>query len=153
MNFQDYGTIAEIVTSIATVATLLYLALQIRTASNAQVSQSRRAVHDRTAVLANTLGQSTETASVWRRGLREFESLSADEKVQFIWLFSQLVGHADLAYADHRLGLSEDNYLEETVGMTIDMLRMPGGRAYWKYSRNSYSRDFRDYIERTVLSE
>ena len=151
MTFQDYGVVAELLASVATVLTPIYLAIQIRTASRAQISQSRRAVHDRTAGLANTVGQSTETASVWRRGLWDFESLNADEKVQFIWLFSQLVGHADLAYADHRLGLSEDNYLEETAGMTFDMLRMPGGRAYWEYSRNSYSRDFRNYIEQEVL--
>ena len=63
MTFQDYGVVAEILASVATVMTLIYLTIQIRTASRAKNSQSRRAVHDRTAVLANTLGDSTETAA------------------------------------------------------------------------------------------
>jgi hypothetical protein len=37
--------------------------------------------------------------------------------------------------------------------MTFDMLRMPGGRAYWEYSRNSYSKDFRNYIEQEILKD
>lgn len=151
MTFEDYGIAAEILASVATLLALFYLAVQIRTASRAQIADSRRTGHDRAAMLAITIGQSTETAGVWRRGLWEFESLSTDEKVQFIFLFSQLVSQTDLAYADHRLGLSERNHFEETSGVTFDMLRMPGGRAYWEYSKNSYSKDFRNYIDQKVL--
>jgi hypothetical protein len=63
------------------------------------------------------------------------------------------VGQLDLAYADLRLGLSEAHYLEETEAVTFDMLRMPGGRAYWAYSRNSYSKDFRAYLEAKILED
>ena len=153
MTLEAMATIGEIVTSVATVLTLAYLALQIKTSNRVEMVQSRRAVHERTGNIATALGTDKQAANVFRRGLTDFNSLDEDERVQFIWLFSQLVGHVDLAFADERLGLAEKGYVEGTSQGTFNMMTTPGGRAYWDKNKVAYSREFREFVERRVYNE
>ena len=153
MTLEGFAAVGEIITSVATVATLAYLALQIRTANRVEMVQSRRAVHERTGSIATALGTDKQSASVFRRGLADFSALDEDEQIQFVWLFSQLVGHVDLAYADERLGLAEKGYMEGTSQGTFNMMMTPGGRAYWEMNKNAYSPEFREFVERRVYGE
>ena len=80
MTIQDLGSIGELVAAIATVVTLVYLAVQIRQNTKmigASLAQAHRdARNDTTRFLATD----PETARVYRHGLRDPDSLGDTPK-------------------------------------------------------------------------
>jgi len=83
MSIQDWGALGEIVAAIATVVTLLYLAVQIR--------QSNRHLHESTAASVNQgwasinsrLSSDEQFAEIFIRGREDLESLNHVELERF----------------------------------------------------------------------
>ncbi len=90
MTIEQLGSIGELVAAVATVATLIYLSLQIRASTKISRVESRRATtaqaHEYSALIAN----SPELASILRTGLGDIGSLDPDERIRFNFLFSML---------------------------------------------------------------
>jgi hypothetical protein len=83
MSIQDWGALGEILAAIATVGTLLYLAVQIR--------QSNRHLHESTAASVNQgwasinsrLSSDEQFAEIFIRGREDLESLNPVELERF----------------------------------------------------------------------
>ncbi len=82
MTIQDYGSIGEIVGAIATVATLLYLAVQIRQNNRLVAASIADSSRDSMNELARILGANPEAARVYAAGVQDPSSLSLHETVQ-----------------------------------------------------------------------
>ena len=152
MNLQDMSSMGEIVTSIATVITLFYLAIQIRAANVLQTAESRRAVHHSTGEISSIIAQSTENARIFRIGVSDYESLNEDQQVQFDWIFALVLGQAVDSFEDMQLGIGKKDYFETYFFGTFQMLRAPGGRSYWARRKRNYSLDFREFVESNILT-
>ena len=132
MTIQDLGSIGEFIAAIATVATLAYLAVQIRQNSGLL----RRAGEDSAAsVAAASIGlaaQSPENAAIVHRGSQDLESLSPEEQTHFFLIMSsQFVGF-NYSFAAHRDGaMSDDLWDMQRQGVQI-YLAMPGVRVWWE---------------------
>ena len=72
MSLDQVTNIAEIAAALATVITLAYLAIQIRSNNNLQKAESRRSVLNHSAQLATAIGQSSEASDVFYRGLTAY---------------------------------------------------------------------------------
>ena len=83
MNWNAIGAVGEIVGALAVVATLFYLAIQMRSAT----AQARRAELNETmrqaSVVRMALARNPQLAAVVLKGAEHYESLSAIEKLQF----------------------------------------------------------------------
>ena len=83
MSIQDLGALGELVAAIATIATLLYLAIQIR--------QNNRNLHESTSASLNQgfasinsrLSSDEQFAEIFIRGRQDLEALSAVEVERF----------------------------------------------------------------------
>ena len=151
MTLEDGAALGEILTSIATVATLFYLAVQIRDANKLQVNESRRAVHHTTRDISAIIGQSTETARIFRLGVNDPTALNEDQQVQFDWIFGLVLGQALDSYEEMSAGFGREEYFEQFFTSTFAMVRAPGGRDFWKRHKRTYSKGFREYVDRKVL--
>jgi len=132
MNWDALSAVAELLGSIAVVATLLYLAIQTRSINKQSQAETRYAFVDAMAQINTVIAQSKETASVWRRGLESFESLDEDERMQFVMFVGQ---YTNLWSVMHQLHL--DQLLPDTQWqiVRIDMvsiLKSDGGQYFWK---------------------
>jgi hypothetical protein len=150
VTIQDLGSIGEFIAAIATVATLAYLAVQIRQNS----SLLRRAGEDTAASVAGAsiglLAQSPENAAVIHRGFQNLESLSPEEQTHFYLLISsQFVGF-NYSFVAHRDGaMSEELWEMQWQGVQL-YLSLPGVRVWWTLvgSRNfPIGSGFRSLIE------
>ncbi len=92
-------TIFRMHAAIATILTLAYLAIQIRENTKAVRSESRGRISGNFQGFSAILGGNKDAASVFTRGLADFGSLSAEEKMQFLFLFSMVI---NVAYDMHR---------------------------------------------------
>ncbi len=147
MSIQDIGSLGEIVAAIATILTLAYLAIQIRENTKAVRSESRGRISGNFQGFSAILGGNKDAASVFSRGLTDFGSLSAEEQMQFVFLFSMVINVAYDMHRDYRLGVVDEDSLNANAKMSLELLETDGGQHYWKLYATSFDEKFREYIK------
>ncbi len=145
----DITTLAawgEFIGGIAVVVSLIYLASQIR-----QNTRITRASNSREYLTGSSqLGQmlvDPETASLYLRGLDDFEGLSAEDQVRFTGLMSQEWNRANQTQHLHQQGLIDDRLFESQRHALAVFLGNPGGRQWWEANQHWWAADFRDYVD------
>ena len=88
MTLQDLGSPGELIAAIATVATLVYLALQIRANTGALKVESRRSEMQGANTFLGSVVESPDVARIFREGLAEPQALSPDDSVRVSCLLS-----------------------------------------------------------------
>ncbi len=153
MTIEQLGSIGEVVGAIATVATLAYLAVQIRANTQMMRTQASHASQALTSPVAMGLAHDQQLAGIFRRGLASYESLDPDEQIQFTFLLAQFVSIVDQVFSDVKTGVSEPAELERAWAATRNLVRSPGGRAFWeRQGRTSYGPEFYSFVESDLMS-
>jgi hypothetical protein len=131
MSLEDLGNIGEFVAAIAVVASLVYLAVQIR--------QNTRQVN------ANTLDQATQSFSRFRDpmirdralaelftiGLRDVDALDGPDRLRFRHLLMDLfLGYLSLYLRSEDSAVSRDMWVANIPGLRV-LLSQPGVAAWW----------------------
>ncbi len=150
MNWEAIGAIGEVIGALAVVASLIYVAIQIRQNTRQVEEQLRTQRFDVMGHLGDSwrgfrinITSNPEVASIWRRGNENLKQLNQDERalfdlllVEFFWSFTQnwIMG------VEHGLG----EYLFEGIEDNILIYISPGMREWWATSphRNEYPVDF-----------
>ena len=87
MDWEAIGAIAEALAAVGVIATLVYLARQIRTNTNAVQSAAAQSVHENFAVWYRMLASEAELSRIITNGLRDYAALSEGDKARFISTF------------------------------------------------------------------
>lgn len=146
MNLQDMGSIGELVAAVATLGTLVYLAVQIRQSSEAIKASAAQAVLTSLNEVLLSAAASDRQARVMSLGQSNFGELSEAEQQQFMfWIYAWfrileqthknfLKGHIDeidwVGHADH-LAL---------------VMKSASVRIWWAGRQRLYSATFRDFV-------
>jgi hypothetical protein len=145
VTIQDLGSIGELIAAIATVATLVYLAIQIRQNTiSVQASTLQSSIEFSTGFV-ESLYRDPELALLFERGREEQETLSAAERARFSLVMLGLGRIAQVLHHQFEQGLmSEDiwnGYRESLLGW----LAQPGSRQWWRGNGARFSASFRAY--------
>ena len=98
---QLLGNYGEFFGAIAVVATLFYLAMQIRQNSRATQMSNSHELNEATRAWWAKLSDSNELASIWRRGLMDLSLLTPEEAIRFSTTMQQLMSlMEELHYAE-----------------------------------------------------
>ena len=128
MNIQELGSLGELIAAIATIATLLYLSIQIRANTKATHLESRRTTQRQANEYSALIANNAEAASLFRRGLGDIESLDADERIRFVFRFGMLVSQTQSSFEDAELGILDRDVFETVSTPAFNMLKTRGGR-------------------------
>ena len=150
MNIQDLGSLGELIAAIATVATLLYLAIQIRFNTSVALSDAETELQTRWNAMLSEWSGSTTSANVIRRGMADFELLSRDEQLVFNGYLSNLVNLHRIAARMHEKNLVKDDLLDSASFVVVSVLKTPGGAAWWGQMREWFlGNDYVDHLLET----
>ncbi len=131
MNWDAVGAIAEIVGAIAVIASIVYLATQIRSNSAIARAESQRELLDISAWFAGTQTDA-ELRRVVRAGFNNFAGLSKDEQLQFHSWIHPIAAQIEAAYRMNKGGLLENvSYFGFRNGF-ISMILTKGGSKWWQ---------------------
>ncbi len=148
MNWEAIGAISETIGAVGVVASLLYLASQVRASARASAVEAKlestRLLND----FIDYLIESPELNDLFLRGLADLDSLSREDYLRFsnmslkaFWFFS--AGHFQF-----RNGTLDAHEFHEVRTVMRYWLRSPGCRAWWeKLGRESVSPVFRDFVD------
>lgn len=151
MTIQDLGSIGELVAAIATVATLVYLAVQIRSNTIAVRSAAAQTVHEAFATWYQMLATDAALAQLVADGLRDYASLSETNKARFVATFMAFLSYSQDAFIKWREGsLSADLWLGWELVM-MNLVNSPGGREFWGERGYLFGDEFRNHVENDIM--
>ena len=150
MTLQDLGSIGEFVAAIATLVTLVYLAVQIRqNTSSMRASMFQEAVRD-FALASDVLAGDAELARIWRTGIRDFDALEPDERQRFAAYALGLFRRTENVFFQTQHGALDLAFGESVVSHVRLMGSWPGIVAWWARARVLFSPSFREYVDREL---
>ena len=146
VDWDAIGAVGEIIGALAVVASLIYLATQIKT----QIRESRiAAVRETTANLMEAYVplQEAQMADVWARGSKDYDALTESERVQFVAFVNRYLRSLEGTFYQASEGLLDARIwagIERHVGTVMST---PGVQQMWPLRKHSYSEDFQNFIE------
>ena len=147
MSLQDLGNIGEFIGAIGVVASLIYLALQIRQNTKAVRRTAHISAVDAFNHFNSLVAQDPELARIFRTGLLDTGKLNEDERVRFERLMSIVITNLENLFFQHRDGLLEAERWEAYEAILRDFVSFPIFPSYWQQARRRMSRSFVTYVE------
>ncbi len=147
MNWLAISAVAEVVGALAVVATLIYLAIQMKHSTLAVNQAAQQSLVAELGASMDLLFSNPEGAEIWLKGIKSFSSLTAAEKVRFTALlhhYSRTWEHAHLSY---RKGTLDAAIWQGLVAQTCDVFGSPGIQEWWRVRGHWYSDEYRSFIE------
>ena len=140
MTIQDLGSIGELIAAVATVATLVYLAVQIRQNTRMVAASVAQAHRDARNEVTRILGDNPEAARIYREGLLDLTGLRQPDRYQFDALMTLTLNYYEQAHSQGNLEALLEQYQW--------LLSQPGLHAWWKeLGRGNYSDSFCSLFE------
>ncbi len=161
MNWDAIGAIAETLGAVGVIASLVYLATQIRHGQE-QMSQNTRALQAGTYLewqshvddsINRHIGNPENRRAI-RLGMADYRQLGEDDEYLFrFWITSILHTYANALY-QHRVGLFEDDrWQEQLLGLSA-MLRAPGVVQWWNADgKLTFGSEFVALVEEILAEE
>ena len=148
---QLLGNIGEFFGAIAVLATLFYLAAQIRANSRSNQLQNTQAIHAATRAWWNDLARDPQLASMFRRGMADFDALTLDEQLQFSCFALQWVTIAEeLHFAEQRGEITGYAGHAYRGGGLEEFASAPGWQAWYKVRRSFVTPEYQAVIEQAM---
>lgn len=155
MDWEAFGAIGEILGALAVIASLFYVAYQVRqnTEQNklnniAIQSASGEAINIALNDARLKLAGDSELANIYMRGLENPSSLTEEELFRFRLFMGIGVSNGQLSFESEKRGVSAQwTGVQNTV---LRMLATPGGSWFWNEFRNDYPEEYRTEIDSLI---
>jgi hypothetical protein len=152
VTIQDLGNLGEIVGAMATVATLIYLAVQIRANTRAVQSSAAQSVHEAFATWYRMLAADGELAQLVTNGLRDYASLSEIERGRFVSAFMAFLSCSQDAFIKWREGTLSSELWSGWELVMMNLVIPRGGQEFWRERGYLFGEEFRSYVENEVMT-
>ena len=153
MTITELGAIGELVGGVAVLATLIYLAGQVRSGALEAKAALSQAMTEAFARINFESTSAPELIRISRKGMEDWSSLDADERHCFSLRMMSLCQTYDAMLLRERLGLAD----AETVRLSRDQLtalfQVPGNRQWWPERPFPFSRQFTAMVDSILASE
>jgi len=146
MNWEMLSAIGSILGAITVVATLAYLAKQIRASTRATQHAAAQDLLNGARLLLGEIGSSPQVSRIWRLGLAG-EELTPDELVQFRVLVMQMTYDWMRVYHLAKEGTVESWMYESNIATRRDIVGAPGFQQWYAIRKNWLSAEFRKSLK------
>lgn len=154
MNWDAIGAISEMLGALGVIASLIYLATQLRSNAVASAVEAKLTTTRFLTDFNRDLINDPELYDLWDRGGRDLDILERPEFIRFsnlnlnaFWFFS--AGHFQ-----KRVGKLDANEFYEMESIMTFWLSRPGVQQWWmKYGRDRYNPEFVKYVEQKFISQ
>ncbi len=147
MNWEAIGAVGEILGAIAVIATLIYLARQIKDSSRAARSQAITDATTGIQAFYQELGSNAQACEVFLEGFLDPESLSTQAQYQHLMMV-----HAFFIGYQRSFFLAQEGTLDvglrDSIGTAIVAVNhLPGTHLYWRQRKAYFQPEFVDWVE------
>jgi hypothetical protein len=134
VNWEAVGAVANLLAALGVIATLIYLAIQIRQNSNQLRGSATIAVYNYQRSLTDTLTRDQALYKIALRGNEDLSSLDSWERQRFtIWCIQE-TGMWEMCHGLWKQGALEEGIYRGNEKYWLQLHSSPGRREWW----NSY---------------
>jgi hypothetical protein len=139
MNWDALAAVGQLVSALAVLFSLVYLAQQVREYTRVARADAEREfqIYWNTHIQKQLFGD-TERSNLTRRGFADFDNLTADERAVMHTVLGDVVDCQRIAMRLHDNGQMADDLYETVNNVTSSILRSPGGMVWWPQVRQYY---------------
>jgi hypothetical protein len=153
MSFQELGSLGEFVAAIATVATLIYLALQIKMNNRLAVSNIENQLNSRECERRLAIALDNEFSSFLAKDWGK-ERFTPTERTQAAQYITMLVIDVREAFLQNKLGFVSRELLENRmIRLNMGIMRSEVAKSVWATYKITVEADFAAYFEARIFPE
>lgn len=150
MNLTDLANLGQLVGSIAVVASLIFVGLQIRHSTKASRSSTLQMNADYWLTHIATLAD-TRFSAIYSKGALGREQLDSAEFRQFFLLCRITFIGLENQHYQYRTGLLDDDaYRGYEASIREQIAAFPGIRAMWQLVRHTYGTEFVKFLDEQI---
>lgn len=146
MNWEAIDAISQLISSIAVVVSVLYLAVQLRSSTRvarvAAMDAAAAALRD----VTKPLMENAELARLWRIGLENLDALSPDDKARFFHCAHQFLKALETIHYHYVYGLLDPQLWAGWRDLLHHYVATPGLEYYLARRRAVFSKRFLDFL-------
>ena len=150
MNWDAIGAIGEILGAVAVVATLGYLALQIRQNTHELRASSFRDVFTSYSNARRSTLESSEVSELHFKALEQSDEMTGAERYRLEQLYTELTWATYQLNAAIAEGFMESRVWEPSKGFLTEHLKTDTGRSWWARSRAMFDDNFVEEITEAI---
>lgn len=152
MSIQDLGNIGELLAALATLATLIYLAAQVRQNTRALKSATFQNITSEMGKNVEPISVSADLAAIMVKGIPEPDSLTAEERLRLASVMVASFRRLESVYVQNKLGSIDDELKEGFEISVIALLATPFGSEWWLTARVTFYKPFVNHLEMRLES-
>ena len=153
MALEQYAYLADIIAAIAVIASLIYLARELRQNTNAiRVSSSDNFV-EFNFKLNSAVAMNREFAELWMKGMSDFDSLDAVEKQRLVMFDFQAIAGWHNWFNQRQEKLISDAHWIELTGTFEIFGQRQAIREAWKMFKHIYKEPYQEFMAQYLESD
>ena len=147
---MNVGNLSEIIGAIAVVASVIYLAQQVKKQTEeARLEASRDIASDFIDTL-RAVSENPELAKILPAGVNDYERLEGDERLRVNYYFAAIFRIAEQQFLHTKSGTLDSTYYESFVLAFKGLLSNHGPQQWWEHNKNIFAPNFREFVETTM---
>jgi len=149
MTLEAISQFVGIVANIAVIASLIFVALQVRMGVKMLRDEAIRNHNEKHQSVSRALYENPQLADLWSRGSKNgIESLTDGERAQFVNFYMYVLRVWEELYLQYRGGMMDNTLWAANVQILRDTYPMRGAMEVWQVRRHLFTRAFQDFYER-----
>ena len=141
MSLSDMASAGSLISGIAVLISLIYLALQVRQAAMNQRSETQsNATGRRMDILLHMA--SAGMAEVMLRASAADPTTPPEEAFQFILTMQATLTNSEDEFFQYRSGMLDERRFKLQLAVNRGIFALPGARAVWRLTRTNFHPDF-----------
>ena len=139
------GGVGSVIGALAVLATLIYLAVQVRQNTALARAAAQREINRS---FQDALGQLKQERRIYQRGCLDFDGMSRADQLGFDLSIAPIINHLDQVLRMHQQGLETQDNVDAYGTICLAILQAPGARSWWGRAKRYFVRETREYLDR-----
>jgi hypothetical protein len=147
LNLEDFASVADVLSAVAVVVSLIYVGIQVNDSTSAIRSA---AASDATAAMQSwylEMGRNRQASDVWLNAMRSPEPLPANEEFQFLMSMHAAILGMQNSYLLSKEGTLDAEFREAVTTAIRAVKALPGMDRYWRQRRGFFHTEFAKYVD------
>lgn len=146
MELEQLALLAEILGGVGVVASLLYLAFEVRKQGRLNRSDAASKFAASWSDIMASMHDDPELSAIWLKGLSNFDELTDVDKLRFSTYFGRVLKISESLHVQLLTGTLDKMTWRGIERVIRDIIAHSGAQAWWKTRQHWYTDDFQDLI-------
>ncbi|MEM9620900.1 MAG: hypothetical protein AAF993_04575 [Pseudomonadota bacterium] len=147
MSIQDLGSLGELIAALATILTLIYLAIQVRQNTRALKASTFQSISSELIQNVQPVLMTPDMASIYAKSLNEPDSLSPAEVIKMQAMYMANFRRLESTFVQSELGSIDRAFVEGPELSLLAVINTQNGRAWWESANALFYPPFVKHVE------